>query len=38
MKFNRHICGFNNGFSGFNNRFNGKILDVIRKGIKKNTY
>lgn len=36
MKFNRHICGFNNGFSGFNNRFNGKILDVIRKGIKKN--
>lgn len=36
MKFNRHICGFNNGFSGFNNRFNRKILDVIRKGIKKN--
>lgn len=36
MKFNRHICGFNNGFSGFNNRFNGKILDVIIKGIKKN--
>lgn len=36
MKFNRHICGFNNGFGGFNNRFNGKILDVIRKGIKKN--
>lgn len=36
MKFNRHICGFNNGFSGFNNRFNGKILDVIMKGIKKN--
>lgn len=36
MKFNRHICGFNNGFSGFNNRFNGKILDVIRKGIKTN--
>lgn len=36
MKFNRHICGFNNGFSGFNNRFNGKILDIIRKGIKKN--